>query len=209
MLDPGLLFLFGFIGFCLVLLLVINIISRKYLNGDYVKVDDVAEEEDDIEDSDDENVSKNKENLKAAPYWERSADELLSKNCGVVTLSLRYYQQTQTVEGVIKQLSNISSSSTLRARFTAWPTTNKKKIGKTTWEKIENMATTSFSIKPVVIEEMLTSSLYLRLQTKENIKSKKRHGECYISLNEIVGKVDGVEFTRNLLPVSVFFENVT
>ena len=203
--------MFGFLLSCLGLLLFINVFAKKYLKGDYVKVPD----HDDVISSDDEDndVKKVNKNTTAAPYCEISPDdEILNQNTPAVTVSLRYFQKSRTIEGVVKKLSNTSAISTSLFRFIAWSTAHKKHSGKTTSEKVKNVdiMLLSFVVKPVIYEEMLNSSLCLQLQCNRKMLHNKwkTYGECFIPLNEIVGKVDGVEFKKNLLPVSVSLKDI-
>ena len=204
----GLIGLFGFVLSCLILLLVINVIANKYLRGDYAKVDE--DNEDDVYGNEDDEDDVTNGNTKTSPYCEISPDKM-NQNTPGVTLSLRYYQSTRTIEGVVKSLINPSHIPSSLIRFNAWCTAHKKYSGKTKTENTKNnvhVMALSFVIKPVVYEDLLNSSLCLQVQGKEKVLTRKwkAYGECYIPLNEIVGKADGVEFSRKLLPVSFFIK---
>lgn len=197
---------------CLILLLVINVFAKKYLRGDYAKV---ASDDNDVDDVIyDENeavdVDVTDRDTKASPYCEVSPDEM-NQNVPGVTLSLRYYQSTRTIEGVVKNLMNASYIPSSLIRFNAWCTAHKKYSGKTKAENIKNVQVmaASFVIKPVMYEDLLNTSLCLQVQGKEKALNRKwkAYGECYIPLNEIVGRVDGVEFSRKLFPVSYFLKD--
>ena len=103
--------MFAFMVSCLIILLVINVCAKKYLRGDYAKVD--GDDDNDVDDVIyDENeaavdIDVTDRDTKASPYCEVSPDEI-NQNIPGVTVSLRYYQSTCTIEGVVKNLMNAS-----------------------------------------------------------------------------------------------------
>jgi len=223
MIQIGLIIFFGFIGLSLLLLLIINRIASKYINGDYIKVDEDEEKEDandevNVSDNNNEEVQTGTQQTTTAPYKEISPEEVFeggSKTSLVV--SLRYFQENEKIEGVVKSIDVHHLPKVLQSvKFKAWTTTKVKSQAVTASKKLDNgqnqefVLALSFMLGPVSNVEILNASICIQMYGKQ--KGLKHHkskcyGECYVNLNEIVGKLDAVEFTKTLMPVGVFLKD--
>ena len=217
----GVYYFFGFLLLSLIVLLIINRIATKYIKGDFIEVDDDTDddEEEEIEEINEGEVQTvAQSNSTISPYKEISpADVFHQAFFGTklsLVVSLRYFQDNQKIQGVVKSVSRLDDKvmELVNVKFKAWTTSATKYEGMTgickslSTKDEESVLALSFMLGPVANEEILNASICIQMYGKQ--KGLKHHkskcfGECYINLTEIIGKLDGVEFTKTLMPVAV------
>ena len=215
----GVYYFFGFLLLSLIVLLIINRIATKYIKGDFIEVDDdTDDEEEEIEEINQGGEQTVTQTSTISPYKEISpADVFHQAFFGTklsLVVSLRYFQDNQKIEGVVKSVSRLDDKvmELVNVKFKAWTTSATKYEGMTgickslSTKDEESVLALSFMLGPISNEEILNASVCIQMHGKQ--KGLKNHkskcfGECYIHLNEIVGKLDGVEFTKTLMPVAV------
>ena len=194
---------------------MIYIISNKYLQGGFLKqqVDEEAGEPWD------------KEATKSNPYMGFSSTgargeiqqagfkggEFVCK--AVVSISLRYFQENRRIVGVIKHVDKLNRKAhdvPKQMKFHMFISPNKKYSTTTSSKSAKkDILALSFMLGPVVYEEILNASLCVQLMGKQKgLKQKWRcYGECYVHLNDIVGKLDTIEFKKNIMPKATFIKH--
>ena len=131
----------------------------------------------------------------------------------IVTISLRYFQENRRIVGVIKNVERLdkkAQDAPKQIKFNIRISPKKNYSTMTNAKGIKkDILALSFMLGPVVYEEILNASLCVQLLGKQKgLKQKwKCYGECYVYLNDIVGKLDAIEFRKNIMPKAKFIKN--
>jgi len=218
----GLDIFFGCLGGSLVLLLIIYICAIKYLKGDFSSKKEKEAallEEGEEEWSDDGGFT-------TSPYKGFSPNDARGEiqqtgfeggkfvSKAIIVVSLRYFQENRRIIGVVKAVDNWNTKADdapKQVKFVCKTITEKQYTANTNSKGTKrNILSLSFMLGPVVYEEILNASLCIQLLGKrKRLKQKwKCYGECYINLNNIVGKKDAVEFRKNIMPKAVYIKGL-
>jgi hypothetical protein len=204
---------FGFLGCSLLVLLVVHVVATEYLRGRFYKEKESQETNILLETGQIQTGSPYKKfsNITARGEIQQSGSQFASK--AVITVSLEYFQNNKHLVGVVKTVENWDKKASdvpKQVKFTAKTLPRRKYTANTPSKGIEreNLAV-SFLMGPVVYEEILNESLCIQMLGKRKRLGKQKwkcYGECYIELNDIVGKVNAVEFKRNIMPKATYIE---
>ena len=130
-----------------------------------------------------------------------------------LSISLRYFQENRRIVGVIKNIEKLNRKAhdtPKQMKFHIYISPKKKYSTMTgTKSAKKDILALSFMLGPVVYEEILNASLCVQLMGKQKgLKQKWRcYGECYVYLNDLVGKLDAVEYKKNIMPKAIFIKH--
>ena len=212
----GLEILFGFIVCSLLALLFIYVCSIKYLQGDFLKQRvDIEEGGEPWESASGPSSPYKGFSLKGArgEIQQSGFEGGLFAARAVVSISLRYFEENRRIVGVIKSVEHWNRKAPdapKQIKFLARISPKKKHSTMTNTKSTKkDILALSFMLGPLIYEEMLNATVCFQLLGKQKgLKQKWRcYGECYVYLNDIVGKLDAVEFKKNIMPKAKFIKS--